>query len=349
MGKAWSHRASPFGQSRCRIFLRAIHNVVRSTGRSGLDADGSRSYRPCGASGVKQAYSATTQRNTRISAGRLKSLKQDDDVRVYPGRAVAGGALLPGASQQRPRGPHPTAPTTQSVVKGRERWGGGTWADGAVHDRIHAVQRGLPGLNSGYLWASATPRPPCSGVENTKCAHRSYITPDVSGGMQLRTLVLCLARCVRARGESAARRRRRSRATWLPPRREISLSRRSGGRRVSTRSRGVIWTESGRMGQEDCAGRGRGGRKGRRAGGLGRGRGWEDGDLGESVRRNAQKAQALLIETRFVSLPRRNVAQTLWGPLPVAIARSNFSCLGATPALQKARRDIMFFSSTPSL
>lgn len=62
----------------------------------------------------------------------------------------------------------------------------------------------------------------------------------------------------------------------------------------------------------------------------------------------SKKAHALLIETRFVSLPRRNVAQTLWGPLSVAIARSNFSRLGATPALQKARRDIMFSSSTIS-
>ena len=61
----------------------------------------------------------------------------------------------------------------------------------------------------------------------------------------------------------------------------------------------------------------------------------------------SKKAHALLIETRFVSLPRRNVAQTLWGPLPAAIA-SNFSSLGATPALQKARRETMFSSSTTS-
>ena len=57
----------------------------------------------------------------------------------------------------------------------------------------------------------------------------------------------------------------------------------------------------------------------------------------------------MLIETRFVSLPRRNVAQTLWGPLSVAIARSNFSSLGATPALEKARRETMLSSSTISL
>ena len=76
---------------------------------------------------------------------------------------------------------------------------------------------------------------------------------------------------------------------------------------------------------------------------------WEEG-FGEIVAaKMTQKAQVLLIETRFVSLPRRNVAQTLWRPLPVAIARSNFSCLGATPALQKARRGTMFFSSSISL
>ena len=66
------------------------------------------------------------------------------------------------------------------------------------------------------------------------------------------------------------------------------------------------------------------------------------GIWGESGRDAVQKRRLLLIETRFASLPRRNVAQTRWGPLSVAIARSNFSCLGATPALQKPRRDVMF-------
>lgn len=74
---------------------------------------------------------------------------------------------------------------------------------------------------------------------------------------------------------------------------------------------------------------------------------WEGVFWQDSGCRYVQKAQALLIETRFASLPRRNVAQTLWGPLPAAIA-SNFSSLGATPALQKARRETMFSSSTTS-
>ena len=62
----------------------------------------------------------------------------------------------------------------------------------------------------------------------------------------------------------------------------------------------------------------------------------------------SQKRMLLLIETRFASLPRRNVARTRWGPLSVAIARSKFSRLGATPALQKARRPTLCFSPPPS-
>lgn len=72
---------------------------------------------------------------------------------------------------------------------------------------------------------------------------------------------------------------------------------------------------------------------GKRATGPGRpARALGTGILAGSRGGNARKAHALLIETRFVSLPRRNVAQTLWGPLSEAIASSVFSPLGATPA-----------------